>query len=428
MIMRTHSVIRALGARAAFALLVVSGIAAAQQPNASPAATGLSGAYTALARGYDAVAWNPANLGMPGNPGFSISIAALTGSSGLDPISLSDFAPYSGKVLPNAQREQWLQTVTTAGGETGRFSGGLTGLALSAGPIALQVSTSVTGSSTMDADGFQAIMFGNAGRTGQPQTLNLQGSNLNVSGFTTAALSYGLSLGDAKSGNHFALGATAKYIVGNFMLKAQDQGSTATTDALTVNFPTIYSRPDSALNVGAGAGLDLGMAWSQDKLSFGATVQNVFNTFAWDATKLRAKQGAALFTNGSNTSNFDDVAYTSMPAALRAQVTADKFKPVVGAGIAYSGLPAMTVSVDARQQLGDGISFGPKSVLAGGVEFRGIPLLRLRGGAAYVTGGWGVSGGVGLALGGYELGVGAALRQIDGGKEPAVTINVLSIR
>jgi hypothetical protein len=261
-----------MSARIALAGLVgssVVGQAAAQLPIASPAATGLSGAFTARARGYDAVAWNPANLGLPGNPGFSLGLLAVGGSSGLDPISLSDFAPYSGKNLPSAQREQWLQTVTAKGSEDGRVDGGITYLGLSAGPIALQVATTVAGSSTINPDAFEALMFGNAGRTGAPTDLSLQGSTLHFGAFTTAGLSYGFSIGDGKSGSHLALGVTGKYIVGNALMMAKDQGSSTNADALSVNFPLVYSRPDSDQVVGSGVGADVGLAWSRGKLSFG---------------------------------------------------------------------------------------------------------------------------------------------------------------
>src|SRR6185503_2155354 len=212
----------AVATRTALMLALSASAAISQLPNASPAATGLSGAYTARARGYDAVAWNPANLGMPGNPGFSLGLLAVSGASGLDPISLSDFAPYSGKVLPAAQREQWLQRVSAKGGENGTADGGVTLIGLSAGPLAFQVASSVAGSSKLNPDGFQALMFGNAGRTGSVETLNLGGSSVRAAGFTTAAASYGLSLSRS-----FAIGVTGKYIVGNFLAMAQDQGSSA---------------------------------------------------------------------------------------------------------------------------------------------------------------------------------------------------------
>ncbi|HTE45634.1 MAG TPA: hypothetical protein VK636_10355, partial [Gemmatimonadaceae bacterium] len=192
--------------------------------------------------------------------------------------------------------------------------------------------------------------------------------------------------------------------------------------------PMVFSQPDSNPVAGAGVGADLGLAWSRGKLSFGTTVQNVFNSFAWDETKLRAKSGTAMFNGETNVQDFDDKPYSGAPAALRARVADDKFKPIVSGGFAYEASPMLIVSADGRQQIGDGIAIGPKTQVGGGVEFRGIPALRLRGGASYITDGWGVSGGVGLALGKYELGVGGALRQVNGGKEPAITINVFSIR
>ena len=87
----------------------------AQLPNASPAATGLSGAFTARARGYDAIAWNPANLGLRDNPGFSLGMLAVSASSGLDPISLSDIAPYLGQ----GASEDAARSVAADGGAQG---------------------------------------------------------------------------------------------------------------------------------------------------------------------------------------------------------------------------------------------------------------------------------------------------------------------
>jgi hypothetical protein len=401
----------------------------AQLPNASPTATGLSNAYTARARGYDAVAWNPANLGMPGNPAFSLGLLAVSGASGLDPITLSDFAPYSKKDLPATQRESWLQTVTSKGGENGRLDGGVTYLGLSAGPLALQVGSSIAGTTKLNPDAVEALLFGNAGRTGQPRPLNLAGSNIHMGAFTTAGLSYGLSLGgDAKTGSHMAIGVTGKYVTGNALAIAQDQGTSTTTDAVTVNFPIVYSRPDSNAIAGTGFGLDLGFAWSQDKFSFGAAVQNVMNSFAWDQTKLLAKNGTALFNGATNSGSFNDVAYAQAPAALRTAVTDDKFKPIFAAGMAYALGQSVTFSADARQQTGDVLLVGPKTSVGAGLDYRWLPLLRLRGGASYVTNGWGASGGVGVQLGHYELGAGLSLLTINGSKEPGVTINVLSIR
>lgn len=415
--------------RAAMLAATTATAALAQLPNASPAATGVSGAFTARARGYDAVAWNPANLGLSGNPDFSLGLLALNGSSGLDPISLSDFAPYSGKQLPATQRESWLQTVTAKGGQNGRVEGGLTALAMSMGPIGVQVAASVAGSTKLNPDAFEAIMFGNAGRTGTAKNMNLQGSSLRVGAFTTAGVSYGLGFGDERSGKRFSVGVTGKYVLGNALGIAQDQGSVATSDAVSVNFPMVYAHPDSQnVTFGSGYGVDLGMAYTSGRMTFGATVQNAMNTFAWDETKLRAKSGIALFDGSSSDTDFDDKPYASAPAALRAQVADDKFKPIIAAGIAYDLASSLIFSADVRQQLGDALLLGPKTQAGAGLEFRGLPVLKLRAGASYITDGWGVSGGASLSLGVAEIGIGAAMRSVNGGKEPMVTVNVLSFR
>ena len=410
------------------ALLVFGGAltATAQIPNASPAATGVGGAYTARARGYDAVAWNPANLGLPGNPGFSIGMLALSGSSGLDPISFNDFAPYSGKALPASQRDAWLETVTAKGGESGRLDAGFTPLAMSVGPLALQVSAAVAGSTKLNPDAVEAMLFGNAGRTGTSRDMNLQGSSFRVGAFTTAGASYGISFGSETS--RFAIGVTGKYIVGNALGIAEDHGSSTSPSSVSVDFPMIYSHPDSDVVIGSGAGVDVGLAWTTGKMSFGATVQNAFNNFAWDESKLRAKSGTAMFNGSTNDTNFGDMPYASAPTSLRQRVVDDKFKPIVAAGIAYDVASALTFSADMRQQLGDALLLGPKTQASAGLEFRGIPAIKLRGGAAYVTNGWGVSAGIGVHVGVAEFGVGAALRTVNSGKEPVLTVNLLSFR
>ena len=402
--------------------------AGAQLPNASSAATGLGGAYTARARGYDAVAWNPANLGLDGNPGFSIGLLALHGSSGLDPISLSDFAPYSGKVLPASQREAWLQQVIANGGQSGRVDGGLTIAALSAGPFAVQISSALAGSTKLNADAFEAIMFGNAGRTGTARDLSLVGSTLRVGAFTTAGASYGFAVGDESGAGRLALGLTGKYVVGNALGMAHDDGSTMTVNGVAVSFPMVFSRPESDLVVGSGVGADVGIAYALKRFSFGANVQNVFNSFVWDETKLYAKPGTAIFNGETNHTDFEDAPYASAPASLRARVADDRFEPIVSGGIALDAASWLSLSADVRQQLGDALLLGPKTQAGVGVELRAVPGLALRGGASYVTDGWGVTAGVGIRAGRAEIGFAAGMRTVNGGREPVVTLNVLSFR
>jgi len=62
-----------------------------------------------------------------------------------------------------------------------------------------------------------------------------------------------------------------------------------------------------------------------------------------------------------------------------------------------------------------------------GVEYRGIPLLALRGGANYITGGTALSVGAGLRFGRYELGAAIATQQGDN-KGTSLFVNLFSLR
>ena len=94
------------------ALLLLAGVpaVATAQGNASAAAAGMGGNYTAVARNFNAVAWNPANLGMTGNSRFSLALSPQFGL-GTGPVTLADLKEYEGVVVPANVREAWLQKI-----------------------------------------------------------------------------------------------------------------------------------------------------------------------------------------------------------------------------------------------------------------------------------------------------------------------------
>src|SRR5688572_32227527 len=112
-------------------LLTVAGHA--QQPSASAPALGLGDNYTALARGYAAVAWNPAMLGLPDNPRTSLAVLPVRAIAGLDPVTLGDISDYGGEFLPNVVREEWLRRIEREGSEQGTGGGDITWIAAQAG-------------------------------------------------------------------------------------------------------------------------------------------------------------------------------------------------------------------------------------------------------------------------------------------------------
>jgi hypothetical protein len=427
--MRAFQMLR--GRATIFALIVVpSGIATAQLGNASAAAAGLSGAFTARATGYNAVYWNPANLAMPGNPGFSFTLLAVDGFAGLRPIDLNRLAPYSGKEISQAVRSQWLADVVADSGQKGDLTGGVTELGLSIGSFALTVNTKASGNLNLAPDFVHAILFGNVDTTPQRnrQDLNLAGTTFRGAAYTTGALSFGLPMPRLIPLTNFAAGATVKYIVGHGLAYGEDFTSAIDTN-VNISVPAIVTKADSANGIaGTGMGLDLGGAWTIPGFRFGVSLQNVVNTFKWDTTKLQTVSGVAVFRGDTTFTHSDTTTFSSAPASLRQKVVAQRFKPVFAAGVAFNWIPTMTVSADVRQQVGDGIEVGPQSLIAAGVEWRIIPFIPLRGGISAMTGGVGISGGFGIHALGYEAAVGGYLRKRNGGSEPGITVNLVSIR
>ena len=413
------------------ALVLAPSIVSAQLTNASTAATALGGAFTARAQGYNAVAWNPANLAMPGNQSFSLSLLAIDGKAGIKPIDFNRLAEYSGETVPASVREEWMKDVERDGGERGNIGGGLTGLALSLGPIGFQFNTKVAGDLNLAPGGVEALLFGNAGRTGTVKALDLAGSSFETAVYSTGALSYGMRLPAVPLSN-FAVGATAKYTVGHALVSGIDNGSSIGTSDVNVTFPMVY--PDSnnidAGNLGTGVGLDLGAAWNLPKMRVGVSLQNVINTFKWDTTKFATRSALGAFSSDTNYFDTDslDRPYNTAPASLREHVAGLKFKPVFAAGVAFDWLPKITVSADIRQQFGDGIEPGPESMIGAGAEVRWSPFIPVRGGVQLLSGGIGFSGGFGIHLLGYEAGIAGFVRKLDGGSDSGFTLNLISIR
>jgi len=413
----TAIVILALGATSA----------AAQLPSASAPAFGMSGSYTALARGYDAVAWNPALLGLDNNPSFSLSAASIGGFSALKPIDLGMIKPYEGRDLPSGVRQDWLAKVTSQGGEIGRAEGGVTLLGASFGRLAYQIASSGYGEVNLSPDAFELLMFGNAGLTGQPHDLRFAGSRVDAAAFTTGAVSFGLPTSVEVMGGRLALGVTGKYVLGNAMARGEDDGSALPANGTaTLRFPVIYADPTEHLDHGHGIGADVGAAWHVPGLTLSATLQNVMNTFRWDTAGMYVKMVSASFDGTTSSADVIDVPYDSAAASLRANIRNARFARVVSAGAALELTRALTVTANLREA-GDGMVTGPRNAIGLGAELRALSFLPVRGGLARVDGGWQASAGVGIHIFSFDLAVSAAMRQLESGSANGIMLGLVSV-
>ena len=433
--MRAHTVtlMRRLVLAAAMVSAGTRGLVA-QMPNASAAAYGMGGNYTAMARGYEAVAWNPANLAMPGRPFLSIGVGIIGGTVGMDPVGFGMLHDYSGLVVDSAVRASWVDLVRTSGRQRARVDAGFTPLALSVGPVGLQIGVSNYLNMDLSPDMFEAVMFGNAGlNNGQAKPLAFAGTGVEAGAFVTGALSFALPLpvGFAPAflgPENFAIGITGKYVAGSMVI-AKDGGSVFGTNSVNYSFPVVMPSATSNGMVGVGSGADLSAAWSAGRWKVGVLAENVFNSFKWDTTKLSLQSSSGFFDADTNYSRDTTVAYGQAPQALRDQIAAQGFKPALNVGVAFQATDFLTITADLHQQTGgdDAISIGPKNRMGVGAELRILPFVPLRAGVASVTDGWQAGAGLGVRLLGYELGLSGSVRKRGAATESGVMISVFGI-
>lgn len=435
--MRSHasSVARRIGFVAITCGAALSA-ADAQLPNASAAAFGMAGNFTAVAKGYEAVAWNAANLAMPGRPFFSLGLGIAGGNAGLDPIDVSALNEFSGLTVDFDTRLAWLDKARLAGGERARADGGVTWLGLSVGPFGLHVGSTAYADVNLSPDAFEGFLFGNAGLTGgAAKPLDMTGTSVRGGAFTTGAVSFALPIplrltGGFLKNEHAALGITGKHVVGHGLILTQDIGSTL-DDAVRLRFPVIA--PDSSYDgiVGVGQAADVSFAWNGGPWKIGVQAQNVFNSFKWDTTKLAYLPGTGTFTYGpeNGETDFDQQPYSAAPQELRDIVAAQAFKPALAIGVAMRLTSLLTVTADMKTHTGGdaAIVIGPRSHFGVGAEFRILPFVPLRAGVASVTDGWQAAVGAGVKVLGYELGAATSIRRRGLATETGLMIGVVGI-
>jgi hypothetical protein len=419
----------------ASAALLTPAPGTAQVGNTLPHSMGMGGNYTALARGFSAVLWNPAGLGRADNPRASLTFLPVSVTAGLGPVTPADLATYDGRLIPHNTRVQWLDRIRAEGGERGNMDTDLTYLAFSAGRVAFSASSSIRGRVNLGPDVAELLLFGNAGLTGEPRNYDLEHSSIDLAGTTTLAGSLGLPL-RVRLGplpdQHFAIGATVKYTVGHFLMMGQERGSVLSSDPVEVNvrFPMIHTDMDEddvarSLNNGSGYGLDIGASWQGGPFSAGVAIRNIVNTFEWDRDALRYREGTALWSADTTHTQFEDQPFSAAPADLVARIDDFyTFAPVLAAGAAARLLPYLTVSGELRHALEENLDVGARTHVGVGGQLTIVPFLPLRAGVALVPGGYQLSGGAGLRLGGMQLGAAGALRESDLGSDAVATLGL----
>jgi hypothetical protein len=410
----------------------------AQLANASTAALGMGENFAAAARGYDAVAWNPAALGLSGNPQTSAAIGTMRAHGGMGPIGLSDLSHYSDAIVPAGVKTQWLAAITREGGQGGSAGADMTWATLQTGPVALQVSSSARALNDISPGFAELLLFGNVDEEGNPKNLDLSGTAIDVSVHSSIALSFGLPIIRTADGSRLAAGVTAKHTIGHVVAVSERSRGATTAEPVAVEFafpiaysPVVREGRSNQLKSGSGSGLDVAVAYESGGLVLAAVAQNVVNTFSWDPAELRYRPAELVFDESGNESRFEAEPLTDAPASLRERVGAMQFHPSLDLGAMYRSTARLLLVADARIGRTTGMSTRAPVHAGAGAEYRPLAWLPLQLGAAYMRtapdyDGVQITGGLGVQLGGFTVSASGAHRRLGGNGEYALMLTLLS--
>lgn len=415
-----------------FALISAAPIAA---QSAVPQAMGVADNYTALARGFAASSYNPANLALSNNPAFSLTVLPVRADAGVGPIPLSDVSEYSGRSIPHAQRQQWLDRIAAEGGLSGRVGSDITGLGLSIGRVAVSATSRIRGRVNAGPDVAELILFGNAGRTGEPGQYSLENARIEMAATSTLAASIGVPL--RLFGQTLAVGVTGKYVVGHGLIAGQETASAFSADPLaaSLRFPLLHTPvPDSAgsdlspreiLDNGRGWGLDVGVALESGPLTASAALRDVVSTFEWDPESFVLHVAEFNMTSDTSTSSFEERPIEEAPEALRRRIEAFYGPaPALHAAAALEVGSALTVTGEVRHAFRESLQVGERTHVGVGAELRLLPFLPLRAGVAKVSTGYQLGAGAGLHLFGLQVGASGLVRETSLGSDVGASVGL----
>lgn len=406
--MRTHTLILA-------GLLAVPATLGAQSGQSSARAVAMGRSMTAAAQGYEAIVWNPALLGLPGRPKFSVNVLQLgvgTRSNVLSPSEVWSY--YTRDSLSIADKNAILDKVRASSDST--FGVGaladVMALGVTVGNFGIALSgTAADADLAVSDDAVELLLFGNTARRAPGERYDAAGTRGAGLSAATLAASWGQAF--QLPVGRLAVGGTAKLRRGILAGRAGDLGSyvqNAPNFEARAGVHALYFNPDSSLNNGTGFGLDLGAAYELvSGARVAAAVENLFSTMSWKDEKLLYFHAEYLLEQSADGLTYQDtkyvdttVAYDSTDAVQRSLrdslLGVDPFPTRLRLGGQLSAGPVLLAG-DLAFTVTDGIVPGAKQRASVGAEVP-VSVVRFRGGVATdFDSGVGFSAGFGFKAG-----------------------------
>jgi hypothetical protein len=423
----------------ALALVLLPAAAAAQVPGSSTRALGMGNAYSALARGYEAIAWNPALLASTHGYGVTVGLPQVSGEFGDNAWSISDFLTYRDQYLTDADKQYLLGRVVNDDSTLqARAAFGANALAFSVGSFAFSFSSSGYVQAQASREAVDLALNGNAGYVNTGNFFDLAGSGGRGWAASTLAGSYAMFF--PTSMGRLNAGVTVKKVWGNFLGLAQDDGSHVGTDTVDATGQVIYTDyPQGNFGgladivgraPGSGFGVDLGGALElNDRLTVSVALINAVSTMSWKDDRLRYERafytvslggsGIVRDTTADSVLTGAAIAQDPQAVALRDSMLAiSGYARLLRGGVAYR-IAGFLLGGDVQMRLSRGLDRHSDFVVGGGAEYVVAGFLPLRAGfRTDFQKTTAITAGTGLRLGPVALDVGGAA--IMGSTHPGV--------
>jgi len=358
----------------------------------NPQSIAMANAYSAKARGTNVIGWNPANLGLDGNPSFSIQFGVLP----LVPVisiqmNNSTISPFwinskfmTGTYLTDEDKESLMDDIPDDGLDfTPLLHFRI--LDLSFGRWAVSIGQEVTGTIIFPKSLFRLAFFGNEFE----KPIDLSKTDVEMQAVATVGVAHGRVI-NIPSGipllsefvQKISIGAAAKLLVGEGYVGFEKMNASAITydDHIDLN-----GNVKANYGVGGlGVAFDLGAAAEiNDKITTNISLNNLFGFVNWGIVK----SGIAEYSFAAEISSED---YDNIDSLLEAGVKEDttyetnKFRTHYPAyllvGGAYKFSDELDIYANYRQYFRNQLASSISPTISIACEYRPLSWLPIRAG------------------------------------------------
>lgn len=353
----------------------------------------LGGAYSARARGVDAIAWNPAQLALPRSKKIELNLVGLNVNIANSSMTINNYERYftesgHGGEWTEGDIEEILNLIPENGLDiSGDANANALGLAVANFGISFQAIGKALG--VIPKEPVELFLKGNLKD-------NYILNNLDGDGFSALKISIAGSqpIKFNKYFDSFAVGMNFNYYQGFAYFEATHAEGFFYTglDYIHTKMDVVGRKAEG----GSGYSFDLGAAGNiNKKWSASLAIKNVIGGINWSIDTEEMHYSVEL--DSSQYAEGEDAEAEKTDTTYAIDAFRTRLPVVLHLGLAYQMTPKLLLSLDLEQATLNKMGYSNQGLLAIGAEYSPVPFLPLRGGMSF-GGKWGYKFGLGFGL------------------------------